>query len=310
MPLKINFNGNIEEDPLISVFDHGFLFGDSVYEVVATHDNRPLLLDAHLNRLKNSANGISLAIPYDQNWFVREVDRTLEAAGNEESYIRIVVTRGVGDIDIDPSSCQNPNVLIYVAPGKEYSPKNYSRGINVALVSIKRNPKEALNPGIKTGNYLNNVLAMMEAKKLGAKDALMLSPSGYLTECTTSNIFLVQEGRVLTPSLDCGILPGITRDAVIRLAKENGLPMEEGQWPPETLEKSDEIFITGTLKKLMPVTQLDGHSIGKGKPGPVTRKLMRLYEEYLRSLNPTGEFYSPPRNAGRKSDAGRLRRGR
>lgn len=285
MPLKINFNGNIEEDPHISVFDHGFLFGDSVYEVVTTLNNKPLFLEAHLDRLANSANGTSLVIPYDKNWFIQEVNRTLEVAGNVESYIRIVVTRGVGDIDIDPSSCHNPNVLIYVAPGKGYSQDNYSRGINIALVSIKRNPKEALNPGIKTGNYLNNVLAKVEANKLGAKDALMLNPAGFLTECTTSNIFLVQEGRILTPSLDCGILPGITRDVIIQLARENGFSVEEGQWPPETLEKAEEIFITGTVKKIMPVTQLDGHSIRNGKPGPVTQKLMRLYEEYVQSLN-------------------------
>lgn len=284
MTQKINFNGNIEENPHISVFDHGFLFGDSVYEVITTHRNKPIFLKEHLNRLTNSAKGISLAIPFDQKWFVREVDKTVQAAGNDESYIRIVVTRGVGDIDIDPSSCQNPNVLIYVMPIKEYSPDNYSKGINIALVSIKRNPKEALNPGIKTGNYLNNVLAKMEANKLGAKDALMLSPSGFLTECTTSNIFLVQGGRILTPSLDCGILAGITRTVVIRLAKENGLPVEEGQWPPEILEKVDEIFITGTLKKIMPVTQLDGRSVKSGQPGPVTQKLMRLYEEYFKSL--------------------------
>jgi branched-chain amino acid aminotransferase len=285
MTLKINFNGSIEENPSISVFDHGFLFGDSVYEVVATQENKPIFLQEHLNRLANSARGISLVIPYDQNWFIREINKTLEAAANEESYIRIIVTRGVGDIDIDPSSCQRPNVLIYVAPHKDYSLENYTNGIHIALVSIKRNPKEALNPGIKTGNYLNNVLAIMEAKKLGAKDALMLSPSGFLTECTTSNIFLVQGERILTPSLDCGILPGITRDAVIQLALENGLPVEEGQWPPETLEKTDEIFITGTLKKIMPVTLLDGHSIGQGKPGPVTRKIMRLYNEHVMSLN-------------------------
>ncbi len=285
MSFKINFNGVIEENPSISVFDHGFLFGDSVYEVIATHNNKPIFMEEHLHRLTNSANGISLALPNDQNWFVREINKTLQAAGNEESYIRIVVTRGVGDIDIDPTSCQNPNVLIYVAPHKDYAQDNYIKGINVALVSIKRNPKEALNPGIKTGNYLNNVLAIVEAKKLGAKDALMLSPSGYLTECTTSNIFLVQGERILTPSLDCGILPGITRDTVIQLAKENGLPVEEGEWPPETLEKADEIFITGTLKKIMPVTQLDGRSIGKGKPGPVTQKLIRLYDNYVSSLN-------------------------
>ena len=286
MTQKINFNGSIEENPHISAFDHGFLFGDSVYEVITTHKNKPIFLKEHLNRLTNSAKGISLAIPFDQKWFVREVDKTVQAAGNDESYIRIVVTRGVGDIDIDPSSCQNPNVLIYVTPIKEYSPDNYSKGINIALVSIKRNPKEALNPGIKTGNYLNNVLAKMEANKLGAKDALMLSPAGFLTECTTSNIFLVQGGRILTPSLDSGILAGITRTMVIRLAKENGLPVEEGQWPPEILEKVDEIFITGTLKKIMPVTQLDGRAVKNGQPGPVTQKLMRLYEEHFKSLSP------------------------
>lgn len=285
MTQKINVNGSIEENPHISVFDHGFLFGDSVYEVIATHKNKPIFLKEHLNRLTNSAKGIFLTIPYDQKWFVREVDKTVQAAGNDESYIRIVVTRGVGDIDIDPSSCESPNVLIYVTPVKEYSPENYSKGINIALVSIKRNPKEALNPGIKTGNYLNNVLAKMEANKLGAKDALMLSPAGFLTECTTSNIFLVQGGRVLTPSLDCGILAGITRTVVIRLAKENGLPVEEGQFPPETLEKADEMFITGTLKKIMPVTQLDGRFVKNGQPGPVTQKLMRLYEEYFKSLS-------------------------
>lgn len=279
----INLNGKIEEDPRISVFDHGFLFGDSVYEVVTTYKNKPIFLEEHLNRLTNSAKGIFLTIPFDHSWFVREIMNTVQAAGNDESYIRIIVTRGVGDIDIDPSSCKTPNVLIYVTPVKEYSPDNYSKGISIALVSIKRNPKESLNPGIKTGNYLNNVLAKMEANKLGAKDALMLSPAGYLTECTTSNIFLVQEGRILTPSLDSGILAGITRNAVIQLAKENGVPVEEGHWPPEILEKNDEIFITGTLKKIMPVTQLDGRSVKNGQPGPVTKKMMRLYEDYCKS---------------------------
>jgi branched-chain amino acid aminotransferase len=284
MTTKINFNGAIEDDAHISVFDHGFLFGDSVYEVVFTHRNKPAFFESHFNRLLNSARGLSLTIPYDQDWFAQEVDKTLKAAGNKESYIRIVVTRGVGDIDIDPSSCQKPNVVIYVTNIKEYPPENYSDGISIALVSIKRNPKEALNPGMKTGNYLNNVLAKMEANRLGAKDALMLSPAGYLTECTTSNIFFVQGERILTPSLDCGILSGITREKVIRLAQENGLTVEEGQWPAEVLEKASEVFLTGTLKKIMPVTRLDGRAIGDGKPGPVTQNLIRLYDDLLQSL--------------------------
>ena len=285
MTKKINFNGHIAEDARVSVFDHGFLFGDSVYEVVSTHQNKPVFLNEHLKRLKNSADALYLELPHDREWFVQEVDKTLQSAGNEESYIRIVVTRGEGDINIDPSSCRKPNVLIYVTETKNYPPENYTDGINIALVSIKRNPKEALNPGIKTGNYLNNILAIMEANRLGAKDALMLSPSGYLTECTTSNIFLVQGERILTPSLECGILAGITRQKIIDLAQENGFAVEEGRWPPEALEKADELFITGTLKKVMPVTKLDGKAIGNGKPGPVTQKLIRLYDEFLQSLN-------------------------
>ncbi len=284
MTTKINFNGNIDEDAHISVFDHGFLFGDSVYEVVFTRHNKPAFFESHFKRLLNSAKGLSLTIPYDQDWFVQEVNKTIQAAGNKESYVRIVVTRGVGDIDIDPSTCQKPNVIIYVTNIKEYPPENYSEGISIALVSIKRNPKEALNPGMKTGNYLNNVLAKMEANRLGAKDALMLSPSGYLTECTTSNIFFVQGERILTPSLDCGILSGITREKVIQLAEENGFTVEEGQWPAEILDKVSELFLTGTLKKIMPVTQLDGRTIANGKPGPVTQKLIRLYDELLESL--------------------------
>lgn len=285
MTKRINLNGHIAEDARVSAFDHGFLFGDSVYEVVSTHRNRPVFLDEHLNRLKNSADALYLELPYDREWCVQQVRETLKLAGNDESYIRIVVTRGVGDIDIDPSSCQDPNILIYVTDAKNYPHENYTNGIDVALVSIKRNPKEALNPGIKTGNYLNNILAIMEAGRLGAKDALMLSSSGYLTECTTSNIFLVQEERILTPSIECGILPGVTRQKIIHLARENGLTVEEGRWPPEVLEKADELFITGTLKKVMPVTKLDGRAIGDGKPGPVTQKLIRLYGAFLQSLN-------------------------
>jgi branched-chain amino acid aminotransferase len=157
----------------------------------------------------------------------------------------------------------------------------YKNGIHLAVVSIKRNSKDALNPGIKTGNYLNNVLAKIEADRLGAHDALMLNPFGQLTESTTSNFFFVQEGRIMTPSLDCGILAGITRDIVIRMARENGFPLEEGVWPVEALDMADEMFVTGTVKQLMPVTCLDGRIIGNGKPGDITRRLMNLYQGLL-----------------------------
>ncbi|NIQ02911.1 MAG: branched-chain-amino acid aminotransferase, partial [Nitrospinaceae bacterium] len=142
-----------------------------------------------------------------------------------------------------------------------------------------------LNPGIKTGNYLNNVLAKMEANRLGAKEALMANPYGQLTECTTSNLFFVKEDRILTPSLDCGILPGITRNVVIQLARENGILVEEGEWPPEALDNADEIFLTGTLKRVMPITRYNDRKVGTGKPGPITRKIMRLYETFLDQSN-------------------------
>ena len=281
MTTKINFNGEIRDELNISVMDHGFLFGDSVYEVVSTLNNKLCFLDEHIDRLFASAEAISLKIPRDKEWFQEQLMNTLLSAGNKESYVRIIVTRGVGEIRIDPSSCERPNIILMVMDVTEYSKSFYEKGIQVALVSIKRNPRDALNPNVKTGNYLNNVLAKMEADKLGAQDAVMVNPWGFLTEGTTSNLFFVLEGHILTPSLECGILSGITRLLVIQLAKENGFHVEEGKWPGEELSKADEIFLTGTLKKVMPVSHLDGRPVGSGKPGPITLSLLRLYEDLL-----------------------------
>jgi branched-chain amino acid aminotransferase len=284
MTTRINLNGKIDQDAHISVFDHGFLFGDSVYEVVSTHHGQLCFVNEHLQRLRNSAHEISLDIPLSDEQMIKEIHKTVEAAGNPESYIRIIVTRGVGEMDIDPETCTQPNVLIFVKSILHYPEENYKNGINIALVSIKRNPKEALNPGIKTGNYLNNVLAKVEARKAGAADALMLNPTGQLTECTTSNFFFVRDQRLMTPSLNCGILSGITREVVLRLARENGVLVEEGEWPADVLQGANEAFITGTVKMVMPVTSLDGRPIGTGKPGPITKMMMRLYQDVLKSL--------------------------
>ena len=281
MKTRININGIIKDDACVSVFDHGFLFGDSIYEVVNTRKNRPCFLDEHLKRLHCSALGIDLGIPFDDSWFREQINLTLSEAGNSESYIRIVVTRGIGDINIDPSSCASPLVLIYVTPAHIYPSEWYEKGIDLATVSIQRNSKNALNPGIKTGNYLNNVLAKIESRQLGTHDALMLNSLGHLTESTTSNLFFVRDGGLMTPSLECGILAGITRDIVIRLGQENGFRVEEGSWPIEILENTEEIFLTGSVKHLMPVTRLDGKLIGDGKPGPITRSLTCLYETFL-----------------------------
>ena len=281
MNTRININGKIEEDPFISVFDHGFLFGDSVYEVINTRKNRPCLLQEHLKRLYRSAKEIDLTIPFDNTWFKEQIDKTLLDAANKESYVRIVVTRGVGDINIDPSSCHLPLVLIYVTPAHIYPAELYENGINLAIVEIQRNSRKALNPNVKTGNYLNNVLAKIESGRLGAHDALMLNSSGYLTESSTSNFFFVRDSTLMTPSIDCGILAGITRDVVLRLGGENGFRVEEGTWPVEVLDCADEMFLTGSVKHIMPVTRLDKRIIGNGKTGPITRSLTFLYETFL-----------------------------
>ena len=285
MTTLININGKINLDTSVSVFDHGFLFGDSVYEVIGTRNSVPFLLKEHLNRLHQSAEAIKIVIPFDNKWFSNEINRTLKETENPESYIRIVITRGIGELDIDPSSCHSPCVLIFVTSARIYPSEYYEKGVNLAIVNIKRNYKLSLDPGIKTGNYLNNVLAKIEANKLDAHDALMLNPFGQIAESTTSNIFFVKDGRLMTPSLSCGILSGITRNIIIKIAKENGFLVEEGEWPVEIIEKSDEIFLTGTIKKLMPVTRVDRIIIGDGKPGSMTRSMMYLYEEFLESLD-------------------------
>lgn len=281
MTTRINFNGEIGPDAHISVLDHGFLFGDSIYEVVVTHNGVPCFMEGHLKRLRNSAAGLSMEVPWSDSFIIDQINRTLTEAGNDESYIRIIVTRGVGELDIDPTSCSNPELLILVTELKPYPIANYEKGINVALVSVKRNSRDTVSPGIKTGNYLNNVLAKVESNSMGAQDALMLNHQGHLTECTTSNFFFVRDGRILTPSLECGILAGITRDVLLQVAEENGVLVEEGEWPPESLDKAEEAFITGTVKKVMPVTHLDGRPFGDGQPGLVTRRMMRLYDEAL-----------------------------
>tara|TARA_Y100001934_G_scaffold276823_1_gene374219 strand:+ start:107 stop:970 length:864 start_codon:yes stop_codon:yes gene_type:complete len=285
MTTKININGDIQNEAFISIFDHGFLFGDSIYEVVSTKYGKTCFLDEHLERLFASASGIALKIPLSKNEIKNQIQRTLDSAGNSESYIRIIVTRGVGEVDIDPSYCFKPSIIILVKDLPQISDEKYLNGISVSLVSIKRNSRESLNPAIKTGNYLNNILARVEASKMGAEDAIMMNSLGQLTEATTSNLFFVGNGKLLTPEKKCGILSGITREKIIQLANENDMTVEEGKWPGETLSKADEIFLSGTVKNIMPVSILDNRPVGSGKPGPITRKMIGLYSNLLEKFN-------------------------
>jgi len=285
MTTKININGEISDEAFIPIFDHGFLFGDSIYEVVCASQGRPCFLDEHLNRLYESASGISLEIPNTPEKLKEQIQITLDSAGNYESYIRIIVTRGVGEVDIDPSSCFNPNIIIFVSDIPKIPDESYRKGVSIALVSIKRNSRDSLNPAVKTGNYLNNVLAKIEAKKMGAEDAIMVNSLGQLTEGTTSNLFFVKNERLLTPGKECGILSGITREKIIELAHKNGITLEEGKWASEELFQAEEIFLSGTVKKVLPVTILDNRPVGEGIPGPITQKIMKLYSELLASLD-------------------------
>ncbi|MBI5183006.1 MAG: aminotransferase class IV [Nitrospinae bacterium] len=286
MTTVININGEIlsPEKGNISVFDHGFLFGDSVYEVLITYRGILLKIKEHLQRMSLSAKAIGLKLPYTYEGFLNEIKRTITAGNNKESYIRIVVTRGVGEINIDPLSCLTPNTIIYVSEFLGYSEGLYKDGINLVIVSIKRNIKESLNPGIKTGNYLNNILAIMEAKKRGADDGLMLNAEGFLTESTTSNFYLVKDEVVITPSLECGVLEGITRGIVLELARENGIHAEERMIRPEEIREADEAFITSTTRGIMPVTICDDRRVGEGRPGELTKRLIVLYKNKLEEI--------------------------
>ena len=286
MTTLININGKImpPEKAFISVFDHGFLFGDSVYEVFATHKGKLFAAKEHLTRLRASARAISLKIPFTDEYLLEEMQKTMEAAENSESYTRMVITRGKGDIHISPVSCNSPSMILYVKKAEKYPEEYYSKGIAISVVSTKRNLKDSLNPGIKTGNYLNSVLAIIEAEKMGVYDGLMLNSDGFISECTTSNFYLVENGVVKTADPECGILIGITRQMLIDVARENGIIVEECKLSPEEIPAADELFITSTTKGVMPVTTCDGKKIGDGKPGPISMKLRSLYQKKLDKL--------------------------
>ena len=286
MAILININGQLipPEKASISVLDHGLLFGDSVYEVFTTHRGKLFAEREHLSRLRSSAKAISLKIPYTDEYFLEEIQKTIDAAENSDSYVRMVITRGEGEIHISPVSCNLPSMILYVKEVEKYPEEYYTKGIAISVVSTKRNLKDSLNPGIKTGNYLNSVLAIIEAQKLGADDGLMLNSDGFVSECTTSNFYLVKSGHIKTADPECGILMGITRKMLIDVARENGITVEECKISPEEIFAADELFITSTTKGVMPVTVCDRKKIGDGKPGPVSKKLRSLYQQKLNRI--------------------------
>ncbi len=286
MAAVVNVNGQIvsETNAFISVFDHGFLYGEGVYEVLRTYHAEPFLLDRHLRRLRRSAEAISLEPPLTEGQVgarIRETIRALPIAGDEpaEYYIRVILTRGVGDFGYDPNICPTPTLLVIVKALTGPPAWYFEHGVKLALVSIVRNHPGAVNPLIKSNNLLNNALAMQEALKKGASEGLMKNYRSEIAECSQSNIFIVTRGKVVTPPLDAGLLAGITREFLLELAPTTGVPIEERSVTEDDLYHADEAFITGTTFEVTPVVQVDDRVIGNGAPGPVARRLLEAYRK-------------------------------
>lgn len=271
------------EEALISVFDHGFLYGDGVYETIRSYGNRLFLGSKHVERLFRSAEAIGLTVPISkERWLellYEAMTRNGLGDGGRDAYLRITLSRGVGDIGLDPSLCPSPTVVIMAKPLVSPDPSLYEKGIDLIIAATRRNSPDALSPRIKSTNFLNNILAKREAVAAGAFDSILLNWEHHLAECTVSNLFFVMDGRLCTPAVDCGILDGITRSVVLQLAEEQGIRTEEGRFTPAQLRQAGECFVTNTSMEIMPVTAVDRAPIGNGKPGPLTHKLRRLFAD-------------------------------
>jgi branched-chain amino acid aminotransferase len=268
-----------ESEALVSVFDHGFLYGDGVYETIRSYGNRIFMRDQHLARLRRSANAIGLTIP-DLDWpalLHEAMDRNDVGNVHVDAYMRITISRGVGDIGLDPALCPNPTIVIMTKPLTPPSPQLYQEGVSLITAQTKRNLPSALDPQIKATNFLNNILAKREAIAVGAFDSLLLNWESHLTECTVSNVFFVKAGQLCTPSLDCGILDGITRTIILTLAHEEQIPIKEGRFGIDALRQAEECFLSNTTMEIMPVTMLDRNPIGRGQPGLLTQRLHQLF---------------------------------
>ena len=287
MPTMVNVDGRLagERDAVVSVFDHGFLFGEGVYEVMRTYRQRPFLFEAHMRRLRASADRIALPIPTGDAEIGDRIRATIAAAQLPgEAYIRLLVTRGVGEIGYDPATCPSPTVVVIVKPHAELPADTYAQGVTIALVSVRRNHPETVNPLIKSNNLLNNALAMQEAYRRGAAEALMKNTRDEICECAMSNIFVVTGGTLRTPPATAGLLAGVTRAFVLELAAKTGIRALEETLRECDVMAADEVFFTSTTREIVPVVRVDDHVVGAGRPGPVTQRLRAAFAEALRSV--------------------------
>jgi branched-chain amino acid aminotransferase len=270
------------ETAKVSVFDHGLLYGDGIFEGIRVYNRRIFRLEAHLDRLYDSARALALAIPLSREEMAAAVRETVRRNQKEDGYIRLVVTRGVGDLGIDPRKCPRASVFIIVTDISVYPREKYAKGITVVTAATRQVSHDAFDSRVKSLNYLKNILAKLDAQQAGAEEAIMLNSAGYIAECTADNLFVIRHGRLLTPAPQDGALEGITRAAVLGLAGEAGIAASETRLTRYDLYTADECFVTGTGAELMPVTAADGRIIGDGTPGPLTRKLTAAFQALVR----------------------------
>lgn len=285
MPDLIYLNGELvpREQAGVSVFDHGLLYGDGVFEGIRAYDGRIFRLEQHLDRLERSAKAIMLELPLSRQEMIQVHIQACRANEIRDGYIRTVVTRGEGDLGLDPCKCANPTLFIIAASIQLYPEELYETGLELITTSPRRNSPNSLDPGIKSLNYLNNILAKMEANLAGVPEGIMLTQDGMVSECTGDNIFIVRDGVLITPPVEAGILDGITRRAVLECAEAEGIPVREKLFAITEVYTADECFLTGTAAEIAPVARVDGRVIGDGKPGDIPRRLMTRFHELTKS---------------------------
>ena len=282
MALAIYLDGRFvskREEATVSLFDHGFLYGDGVFEGIRIYSGRVFRLDDHLDRLYGSAVGIGLDIPLDRDAMRKVVLETARRSGLEEAYVRLVVSRGYGDLGIDPRKCRKASVYVIADKIAVYPKEKYEKGLKLITASTRRQRPDSLNSQIKSLNYINNILGLQEAIRAGADEAIMLNDSGYITEATADNLFVIRGGEVLTPPAYLGLLKGITRGVVLELSRELGIACEERVLVMQDVYTADEVFLTGTGAELVPAVEVDGRRIGNGRPGPVFLRLLDAFRE-------------------------------
>lgn len=282
--MLVYLNGGFvpKDKALISVFDHGYLYGDGIYETLRAYDGTLFLLGRHLERLERSAKAIYLKLPMSLSEIGEALKESLTKNNLKDAYVRIQISRGPGDIGLDPKLCPEPTMVIIAKPFSEYPVHYYEKGVSVSVAATRRNHPSALDPSVKATNFLNNILAKVESLSAGAYEGIMLNWEGYIAEGTISNVFWAREGRLFTPALSVGILPGVTRSLVLELARQNGIPVEEGAYKQEELFDAEECFITNTTMEVMPVTSIEGRTVGSGVPGPVTKLLAAAYKKEVK----------------------------